>query len=35
MKNREYRVLFYSLFIIAVMVIKYLRKIGFIGSIGK
>jgi len=35
MKNREYRVLFYSLFIIAVLVIKFLRKIGFIGSIGK
>ncbi len=35
MKNREYRVLFYSLFIIAVLVIKFLRKIGFIGFIGK
>ena len=30
MRNREYRVLFYSLIIIAVMVVKYLRKIGFI-----
>lgn len=35
MKNREYRVLFYSLFVIAVLVVKYLRKIGFIGGIGK
>ena len=35
MKNREYRVLFYSLFIIAVLVVKYLKKIGFIGGIGK
>jgi len=33
MKNREYRVLFYSLFVIAVLVIKYLKKIGFIGGI--
>jgi protein-S-isoprenylcysteine O-methyltransferase Ste14 len=31
MKNREYRVLFYSLFVIVVLVIKFLRKIGFIG----
>ena len=35
MKNREYRVLFYSLFIIAVLIIKFLKKIGFIGGIGK
>ena len=35
MKNREYRVLFYSLFVIAVLVIKFLKKIGFIGGIGK
>ena len=35
MKNREYRVLFYSLFIIVVLVLKYLRAIGFIGGIGK
>jgi protein-S-isoprenylcysteine O-methyltransferase Ste14 len=35
MKNREYRVLFYSLFIIAVLVIKFLKKIGFIGGLGK
>lgn len=31
MKNREYRVLFYSLLIIAVLVLKFLRGIGFIG----
>jgi len=31
MKNREYRVLFYSLFIVVVLVLKYLRAIGFIG----
>jgi protein-S-isoprenylcysteine O-methyltransferase Ste14 len=35
MKNREYRVLFYSLFVIAVLIIKFLKKIGFIGGIGK
>jgi protein-S-isoprenylcysteine O-methyltransferase Ste14 len=35
MKNREYRVLFYSLLIIAVFVVKYLKRIGFIGGIGK
>ncbi|MBN2345858.1 MAG: isoprenylcysteine carboxylmethyltransferase family protein [Candidatus Aminicenantes bacterium] len=34
MKNREYRVFFYSLFVIAVLIVKYLRKIGFIGSSG-
>lgn len=31
MKNREYRVLFYSLFVIAVLVVKFLKRIGFIG----
>lgn len=31
MKNREYRVLFYSLFVIAVLVVKFLMGIGFIG----
>jgi len=35
MKNREYRVLFYSLFVVAVLVVKYLKKIGFIGGMGK
>jgi len=34
MKNREYRVLFYSLFVIAVLIIKFLKKIGFIGGLG-
>lgn len=32
MKNREYRVLFYSLFVIVVLILKYLRRIGFIGG---
>jgi protein-S-isoprenylcysteine O-methyltransferase Ste14 len=31
MKNREYRVLFYSLFVIVVLVVKFLKRIGFIG----
>jgi protein-S-isoprenylcysteine O-methyltransferase Ste14 len=35
MKNREYRVLFYSLFVIAVLIIKFLKGIGFIGRFGK
>jgi protein-S-isoprenylcysteine O-methyltransferase Ste14 len=35
MKNREYRVLFYSLFVIAVLIIKFLKKIGFIGGLSK
>lgn len=35
MKNREYRVLFYSLFVIAVLVIKFLKRIGFIGGFNK
>jgi isoprenylcysteine carboxyl methyltransferase (ICMT) family protein YpbQ len=35
MKNKEYRVLFYSLLIIAVMVVKFLKKIGFIGGLGR
>ncbi len=35
MKNREYRVFFYSLFVVAVLVVKFLKKIGFIGGIGK
>jgi protein-S-isoprenylcysteine O-methyltransferase Ste14 len=33
MRNREYRVLFYSFCIIAVLIIKFLKKIGFIGGI--
>jgi protein-S-isoprenylcysteine O-methyltransferase Ste14 len=32
MKNREYRVFFYSLFVIAVLVAKYLKRIGFFGG---
>ena len=35
MKNREYRVLFYSLFVIVVLVIKFLKRIGFIGGFSK
>jgi len=35
MRNREYRVLFYSLFVIAVLIIKFLKGIGFIGGLGK
>jgi len=35
MKNREYRVLFYSLFVIAVLIIKFLRGIGFLSGIVK
>jgi len=35
MKNREYRVLFYSFFVIAVLIIKFLKKIGFIGGLGE
>jgi hypothetical protein len=35
MKNKEYRVLFYSLLVIAVLVIKFLKKIGFIGGISQ
>jgi protein-S-isoprenylcysteine O-methyltransferase Ste14 len=35
MKNREYRVFFYSLFVVAVLIVKFLKKIGFIGGIGK
>ncbi|HSQ35003.1 MAG TPA: isoprenylcysteine carboxylmethyltransferase family protein [Candidatus Binatia bacterium] len=35
MKNREYRVLFFSLFITAVLIIKFLKKIEFIGGPGK
>jgi protein-S-isoprenylcysteine O-methyltransferase Ste14 len=35
MKNREYRVLFFSLFVIAVLIIKFLKKIEFFGTIGK
>jgi protein-S-isoprenylcysteine O-methyltransferase Ste14 len=31
MKNREYRVLFYSRFIVVVLVLNYLRAIGFSG----
>jgi len=35
MKNREYRVLFFSLFVTAVLIVKFLKKIGFFGGIGK
>jgi len=35
MKNREYRVLFFSLFVIAVLIIKFLKKIEFFGVIVK
>ncbi|MCX6558770.1 MAG: isoprenylcysteine carboxylmethyltransferase family protein [Candidatus Aminicenantes bacterium] len=35
MKNREYRVLFFSLFVIAVLIIKFLKKIEFFSTIGK
>ncbi len=35
MKNKEYRVLFFSLFVIVVLIVKFLKKIGFIGGIGK
>ncbi len=31
MKNREYRVLFYSLFVTVVLVVRFLMGIGFIG----
>jgi protein-S-isoprenylcysteine O-methyltransferase Ste14 len=35
MKNREYRVLYFSLFITAVLIIKFLKKIEFFGGPGK
>lgn len=35
MKNREYRVLFFSLFVTAVLIVKFLKKIDFFGMIGK
>ena len=35
MKNREYRVLFFSLFLTAVLIVKFLKKIGFLGTIAK
>jgi len=35
MKNREYRVLFFSLFVTAVLIIKFLKKIEFFATIGK
>jgi protein-S-isoprenylcysteine O-methyltransferase Ste14 len=35
MKNREYRVLFFSLFITAVLIVKFLKKIEFFSTIGK
>jgi len=35
MKNREYRVLYFSLFITAVLIVKFLKKINFFSSIGK
>ncbi len=35
MKNREYRVLFFSLFITVVLIIKFLKKIEFFSNIGK
>jgi len=35
MKNREYRVLFFSLFVTAVLIVKFLKKIEFFGTIAK
>jgi protein-S-isoprenylcysteine O-methyltransferase Ste14 len=35
MKNREYRVLFFSLFVTAVLIVKFLKKINFFGGFGK
>jgi protein-S-isoprenylcysteine O-methyltransferase Ste14 len=35
MQNREYRVLFYSLFVIAVLIVKFLKGIGFIGGFAR
>lgn len=35
MKNREYRVLFFSLFITAVLIVKFLKKIEFFSGFGK
>ncbi|MCX6554816.1 MAG: isoprenylcysteine carboxylmethyltransferase family protein [Candidatus Aminicenantes bacterium] len=35
MRNREYRVLFFSLFVIAVLIVKFLKKIEFFDTIGK
>lgn len=35
MKNREYRVLYFSLFVIAVLIIKFLKKIDFFGTPGR
>jgi protein-S-isoprenylcysteine O-methyltransferase Ste14 len=35
MKNREYRVLFFSLFVTAVLIVKFLNKIEFFDGIGK
>lgn len=35
MRNREYRVLFFSLFITAVLIVKFLRKIEFFGGSGR
>jgi hypothetical protein len=35
MKNREYRVFFVSLFVTAVLIVKFLIKIEFFGRIGK
>jgi protein-S-isoprenylcysteine O-methyltransferase Ste14 len=35
MKNREYRVLFFTNFVIAVLIVKFLNKIEFFGRIGK
>jgi protein-S-isoprenylcysteine O-methyltransferase Ste14 len=35
MKNREYRVLFFSLFVTAVLIVKFLKKVEFFGAIGK
>lgn len=32
MKNREYRVLFFSLFVTAVLIVKFLKKIEFLGG---
>jgi protein-S-isoprenylcysteine O-methyltransferase Ste14 len=35
MKNREYRVLFFSLFVTAVLIVKFLKKIEFFTGFGK
>jgi protein-S-isoprenylcysteine O-methyltransferase Ste14 len=35
MKNREYRVLFFSLFVTAVLIVKFLKKINFFSGLVK